>query len=170
MESQIEFKSVNDIVCTAKVCVDKDFKGTPFFCLPPHAGYAPVLAYLDRGENFHGSLRDTLYACTDKHWDVCRIVLWIGDNGSQNDDDIGRLTPVAWVELQDQEEQRDEDAWQFPYHPPLLAAILTAMLAVWIKAGWLGTSERLEEGDVLDQSELDNCWAHAHKLAGTRTN
>lgn len=168
--TKIGFTTFNDLSGTVKVYVDQDFKGTPFFSSPPHAGFAPVLAYLDRGENYHGSLRERLYACTDKAWDVCRIVLWVGDNGSQNDDDIGRLTPIAWIDLEEQEEQEDEDAWQFPDHPPLLAAMLTAMLAHWIKAGWLGTTELLEAGDVLDQDTLDRCWENAHKLASTLEN
>lgn len=167
MITNIGFITSNGSSATVKVFVDKVFRGTPFFCEPPHAGFAPVLAYLDRGKNFHGSLREYLYACTDIHYDATKIVLWLGDSGSQNDDNVGRLTPVAWVDLENQDDQADEDAWQFPDHPPLLAAILSAMLSTWIQSGWLGTDESLDPGEVLDQAAVDECWAKAHDIAKT---
>lgn len=140
-----------------------------FFASPPHAGFAPVLAYLDRGENAHGSLREHLYACTDTDWDPTRIVLWAGDTGSQQEDGIGRLTPAAWIDVAEQPEQETDDPWSDPwanlYNPPILAALLTAMLAEWMRAEWLEPKYCLEAGDVLDQATLDKCWTEAIELA-----
>jgi hypothetical protein len=159
------FKTRNDLPATVKIFVSDLFDPPPFFAQPPHAGFVPVLAHIDRGYNYHGSLNQTKYACTDTNYDPGRIVLWSGDTGSQIDDDIGRLTAIAWIVFEDQDEQEDEDAWRDPYHPPLLAAMLTAVLSEWIRAGWLSTDNTLDDSDILDEAALDECWATANKLA-----
>lgn len=168
MKHAINFTTLNEARATAAVFVSLSSEAPPFFAAPPHAGFAPVLSHIKRGENFHGSLHEYFYACTDNDSDPSRIVLWLGDTGSQQDDNIGRLTPVAWIDLADQDKQEDEDTWSFLYHPPLLAALLTATLAEWIKAEWLGPDDRPEAGDVLDQLTVSTCWDNARKIAGLR--
>lgn len=165
MNIKVEFQTVNELPATVKVFVNTETVPTPYTAAPPHAGYAPILAHIDRGSNFHGSLCETLYACTDDDHDPRLIVLWLGDTGSQQDDDIGRLTPIAWIDMADQDEQEDEEAFSSMYHPPLLAAMLTAMLSEWLSAGWLDAEDSLEEGDVLDQATLEKCWSTAQTLA-----
>jgi hypothetical protein len=171
MKITVEFKTVNDLPAKVRVFVNMKMDPPPFFAGPPHASCAPVLAYLDRGSNDHGSLNQTLYACTDIDWDPTRIVLWSGDTGSQSDDDIGRLTAIAWIVFEDQDEQEDQDAWSFKSHPPLLAAMLTAVLSEWIRAEWIRTdatldaSDILDNSDILDQAAVDECWATANNLA-----
>lgn len=165
MKTVTHFNTINGVSATTSVFVNIEIEPLPFLAAPPHAGYAPVLAHLNRGMNYHGSLHETLYACTDNDAFASRIVLWLGDTGSQQEDDIGRLIPVAWIDISDQEEQADEDTWSFIYHPPLLGALLTAMLAQWIQAGWLEPEPCIEAGDVLDQAMCDECWSTARKIA-----
>ncbi|HUT49458.1 MAG TPA: hypothetical protein VM325_08970 [Alphaproteobacteria bacterium] len=76
-------------------------------CVPPHTAYSPKIVTLDRGENFHGALTEDFYACSgygsdgEEGWGTSRSesgywTLWMGENGSQYDDDQARLFPVAF--------------------------------------------------------------------------
>jgi hypothetical protein len=64
-------------------------------CLPPHTARTQPVARIYRGENRLGSLTEDYYLIQDDPVDPGRWVLWLGDTGSQVDDDQARLYPVT---------------------------------------------------------------------------
>jgi len=71
--------------------------------LPPHTGVMKQHASIYWGENFHGSLNETYYFTLDNASDRSCWILWVGDNGSQRDDNCPRLSPGAWILISDVE-------------------------------------------------------------------
>lgn len=65
------------------------------FVAPDASGRTPF-ATIDRGSNYHGSLAEEFYVTTDKPAYTNAVVLWVADSGSQWDDNVPRLWPVAW--------------------------------------------------------------------------
>ena len=83
-----------------KTSVVSDFNRTDpsFPCLPPHTPRSKQHLSLDLGSIFHESLEEDFHPATDNSPDPGYVNLWLGSNGSQNDDDQARLCPVAWCE------------------------------------------------------------------------
>ena len=88
----------------------------PFPCQPPHTARDQMVAWLDRGENMHGSLAEDFYVVLDQPQDPSNFILWLGDNGSQNDDDRPRLAAVAYTPRSDYLSEFEDDRatdWDF---------------------------------------------------------
>lgn len=146
------------------ITVNTDFAPLPFPAAPPHAPFAPLLAHLDCGSNIHGSLSQYFYACTDNDFDQARLVLWSGSTGSQEDDDIGRLTPCAWIDFAEQDADTQPESWS---QPSILSELLATALANWIALDWVTRDAHLASSDILSRAELDSCWNHALEQART---
>lgn len=93
------FTASNGTVYSVRVCLPYGNEEAPAF-EPPHTITIPRLAYIDMGENFHGDMREDFYLVTNASDEPTYLVLWLGSTGSQDDDSVGRLYPVAWHEFE----------------------------------------------------------------------
>ncbi len=104
--------------------IDADPEWTPPFpCWPPHTARDRMVASLNRGENFHGNLIEEFYVTANNSYDASHLVLWMGDDGSQNNDDRPHLIPVAYVDLDD-----------FSVYDDLDQFASAVLLCAWIRA------------------------------------
>ena len=95
---------------TRLVSVASDEADNPsFFYLPPHTALSTRITRIDRGENYYGSLAEDFYLATDQDSDRDKIILWIGDNGSQREGDQPRLWAAAWAEYGDFQDEENGD-------------------------------------------------------------
>jgi hypothetical protein len=74
----------------------------------PDGGRAPDtvqtrrLARIDRGSNMLGTLVDDYYVVQDSGWgDATHAVLWVSIDGTQTEDCVGRIVPLARAPLED---------------------------------------------------------------------
>jgi len=65
--------------------------------LAPDTRHVNVFVTLDRGENYHGSLREDFFVCRDGDDSYERTILWNTLNASQAQDDVQRLQPSCML-------------------------------------------------------------------------
>jgi hypothetical protein len=97
----------------------------PFYCLPPSTEHCKPVARLNWGENMYGSLTEDFYLVVDDPKNESAFVLWVGDDGSQNDDHAARLCPAAWCEAVDLPDMSAKDTKAF---------VAAALLYAWVRA------------------------------------
>ena len=66
--------------------------------LAPETRRLKVFVAHDRGENYHGSLRDDFFVCGNNGYGNNWTVLWVTLNASQEDDDVQRLHPFCMLD------------------------------------------------------------------------
>jgi hypothetical protein len=121
-------------------------------CLAPDTARTRPIARIDRGDNFHGSLAEDYYLVLDDAFDPQNFVLWLGDSGSQDDDDQSRLYPVAYC-LHECVSSRKEAA------VVLLYAWLRACVGAW--EGHYEEDHESEGGDLLDDETVSEILSSA---------
>ena len=77
--------------------------------LAPDTRHVKVFVTLDRGENYHGSLREDFFVCRDGDFDYEWTVLWMALNASQAQDDVQRLQPSCLLAAGWQPDDLDEE-------------------------------------------------------------
>ena len=77
--------------------------------LAPDTRHVKVFVTLDRGENYHGSLREDFFVCRDGDFDYAWTVLWMALNASQAQDDVQRLQPSCLLAAGWQPDDLDEE-------------------------------------------------------------
>jgi hypothetical protein len=121
----------------------------PFPCWPPHTAWDKMVASLNRGENFHGNLTDEFYVTANMPDDAgSHLVLWMGDDGSQNNDDRPHLIAVAYAALDHFQHFWEYDDWEYGDNDRLASAVL---LCAWIRAA------REAWGDDYYETDTDCC-------------
>jgi hypothetical protein len=124
-------------------------------CQAPNTAHVPRLARIDRGYNMLGSLIDEFYLARDEGCDVATaLVLWGSLDGTQLDDGVGRIVPLARVPLEDflDPEQGRAD----------LRAAGACMLHAWtrynVECSWLTEDGicSVEGGDLLDDAAVEH--------------
>ena len=97
---------------------------TEFAGFPPHTRHMVSAAKVRRGENFYGSLDEDLYVVLDEPSDPSRYVMWVGDNGSQADDDVPRLRMIGWCDLPSAEDEGPDYEGSRTFLKPATEALL----------------------------------------------
>jgi hypothetical protein len=77
--------------------------------LAPDTRHVKIFITLDRGENYHGSLREDFFVCRDGDFDYEWTVLWMALNASQAQDDVQRLQPSCLLAAGWQPDDLDEE-------------------------------------------------------------
>jgi hypothetical protein len=77
--------------------------------LAPDTRHVKIFVTLDRGENYHGSLREDFFVCRDGDFDYEWTVLWMALNASQAQDDVQRLQPSCLLAAGWQPDDLDEE-------------------------------------------------------------
>ena len=129
-----------------------DSEWPQFLAVPPHTERVDPIAWIDLGNNFHGSLAEVFYITRNESSDSIYLVLWRGTTGSQADDDVARLLPIAWVEM---DEFLDEE---YRLHMSEAARVmLYATISARHKAyGSFDSEDEVEGGTYLDyEDELE---------------
>lgn len=133
------------------VNVSSSDDGLGVYGLPPHTARSQPVACIDRGDNVHGSLEESFYLVSNSSDEPSHFILWLADDGSQEEDDQARLTPVAWADCED---FWDEEEGEFKEDE---AAVV--LLYAWIKhaeesSSWYGEAEVGSETCTLDDEEI----------------
>jgi len=120
---------------------------------PPNTRYVSPICIVDQGYNVHGSLREDFYLLPNEEVEFNRIVLWSGDTGSQSDDGIARLCPMAWANTEDLIGSEGNDL-----EKPLVAAIIFyAWLVFVFRAEWGYDDPEVEfiGGELLEENVIE---------------
>jgi hypothetical protein len=118
----------------------------PFYCLPPSTDHCKPVARLNWGENMYGELTEDYYLVVDDPKNHSAWVLWVGDDGSQNDDHVARLCPAAWCEAVDLPDMSTADS---------KALIAAALLYAWVRAT-RGESLYQDEPPTVEETEAQD--------------
>jgi len=160
MKWQVDYTDTQGNPAWAQIFINLYRDELPFDNVAPNTRYTPLFAKIDRGSNVYGKMICEVFFCLDNNEDSTRLVMWVGDNGSQWDDNVGRILPIAWTIPFEHSEDIELD------DPNLLAAVFTDVAMWMIKETWIEPSARISGGDVVQRNLLDSCWSEACELAG----
>jgi hypothetical protein len=126
--------------------------------LPPHTAKVLPVASADRGCNYHGSLDEEFYLLKDNPADPSRWVLWVGDTGSQVDDNQARLYPMACSDF-----DNFVDPWSFQGWVEVAAVLLYAYFRYYAERweGYYSEQNILSSSHILDDERASEILADA---------
>jgi len=136
---------------------------TSVAALPPNTRHVSPAITVDRGYNFHGELVDEYYCLSANSWDdPLPYVMWLGYSGCQENDDVSRCIPVAFIdEFDGQEEPERADA---------VRVFTESMFYAWIVQCSLWTHNldcSIAVADDLEQDRMERVFEAAVRAGGT---
>jgi len=127
----LEITAIPGSPLVISVTVNAGYEDTPeLLSFRGRAVKTEPVASIGWGYNFHGDLGETFYLTRHRRGERPCWVLWVGDNGSQHEDDRPMFMAGAWVSTADIDALRTHGACKRLTAKRVAA---TALLYAWIR-------------------------------------